>query len=1152
MNKNSLKKFALKAREKLKSGIEQKALKFGISKNGITKINVIDRGFVVNGEVFGDREQKKYEALVKKINEEGYNSVIEEATYTWFNRFIALRFMEVNNYLPINMRILSSSEKEKTEPDALTMAHTLIEELNLEADLVYKHQDEMNRNELYQYLLIHQCNQLGEILPTVFGEITEEIGLLLPDGLLGGQSVIGDILSLIEEEDWKDVEIVGWLYQFYVSEEKDEFFANRSKKAGKDDIGPATQLFTPKWIVKYMVDNSLGRYWLESHPDKTLKTELKYYLDNPEQTEEVKQQLDVLRDSGLDVEEIKFLDPSCGSGHILVYAFEVFQKMYLTRGYREREIPQKILKNNLYGLDIDKRAAQLATFAVVMKARENDRRLFKRDIQTNIYSIEESNSIVEEDIEYFADGDEDLFKETDCLVKTFKDAKLYGSIIRVNPIRIERIEEKMAYIQEKAEVNLTNYALKEYTFPILETLISQYKILADQFDIVVTNPPYMGSSGMDLLLKEYLKKNYPISKTDLFSVFLELCSNLTKKNGFFSNINQQSWMYLISFEKLRDYILRNLKIVSLLHLGTNVFEEISGEVVQSSAFVIKNIPSICSKPFIIDLYNKGDKSNLKDISNKKIFSYFKQKDFLNIPSSIINYKMDERTFQLFTNNKIINDIATVKRGPSVNSINKSVKNWYEVKSNKVGYSLKDSKWVFVSRDGSKVKWYNPTINVIDTSNIILNANNTFFNDEALTWPDARFGSPKISASIKHNNYAVESGVNVLKTSSERNYYNLLLFFNSYFYHDILSDIVNGQHFSPIYIKKLPYVNIKDDDIVVKVNEILFILKNIEKFYEIYQNFEQPFTITNMFINDIDNHITYIKSSYTIINNLESELNQIIERETGITKRKQVYNESYFFEIPAHKDLIKRFLSFLVGIMFGRYSLDGPGLILAGGEWDEARYSSYKPDKTNIIPVTEESYFEDDIMKKVEELLSIIYGESSLEENLRYIAQALVTRRNESARERIRRYFQKDFFKDHKQIYKKRPIYWMFSSGRRGAFKGLMYLHRYDKYTIARLRTEYVLKEIQGLETLTTFEESTIQNELSSKKEKATAQKRIENYQKDKKEISEFAEILEHVAKQELVLDLDDGVKVNYAKFQGIERVNPETGKIVKKNILEKL
>lgn len=1179
MNKTALRKFALQAREKLTKAVKLKAHKFGFNEDGTFSAEEFSDGLVINGAVFGDKEEKQYRHLKNRILLDGYDAVIEEAIYTWFNRLVALRYMEVNDYLPINMRILSSSVNEKDDPDALKNITQLIEELRLNKERIYLMQDNNERNELYQYLLVHQCNILGEALPSVFGRISEDIGLLLPDQLLAENSVLSDLTTTINEEDWRNVEIVGWLYQFYVVEEKDAFFANKSKKAGKAEIGPATQLFTPKWIVQYMVDNSLGRYWLEHHPDEQLKSSLEYYLEDTDQPNEVKAQLEAMQDPTIDIETIKFLDPSCGSGHILVYAFEVFHKIYLSRGYREREIPQKILENNLFGLDIDKRAAQLATFAVVMKAREYDRRLFGRELTTNIFSIEESNHLLEEQIDTFSGSNNTLKENVAALINVFHDAKLYGSIIQVPEIDIDSIKAQMHYIQNEADITLETSELFEYFYPDVEDLINQYKVLSSKFEIVVTNPPYMGTGNMDVKLKKFVAQMYPDEKSDLFAVFTKVTDNLNKENGYQGTINQQSWMFLSSFEKLRNRIISNNQIINMLHLGTRAFKEIGGEIVSSTSYVLKKtINSNHNGIYVrlVDLDNSNKKAESLYIKN--FYYTFNQQDFNKIPGSPIAYWASKEIIEIFFSGVQLENYSNVKQGLIPGNTDVFLKLWYEVKALKIGFNhkqftdikLSQKKWFPYNKGGAFRKWYGNLKYIINLENNgydikYSGLNNNYrlrepelYFKEVLTW--SKISSNKFSLRYLPEGTIFDiSGCSMFGTSNK---YYILALLNSKVSELIFSLISPTLNFEVQHVKNFPIVEnyIKNDTHFIKTVKQNIIISRLEwDSFETSWDFKKhPFIIGKI-------NIQSIEDSYSNWNMVSQErFNQLKENEEELNRifidiyclQDELTPEVEDKDVTVRKaDLerdVKSFLSYLIGIMFGRYSPDKEGLIYAGGEWNDSAYKTYKPDEDNLLPITEEAYFEDDLVRKVEELLVIVYSEETLEQNLLFIAEALTKKANESARDRIRRYFQKEFFKDHKQVYKKRPIYWMFSSGKRGAFRGLMYLHRYDKDMIGRLRTEYVLKESKALDNLIALEGHLVNDEATSKKQKAAAQKRIENYQKDKKEIVEYAELLDHLAKRQIELDLDDGVLVNYEKFQGIEVIHPETNKKSKKNSLEKL
>lgn len=1172
MNKTALRKFALQAREKLTKAVKLKAHKFGFNEDGTFSAEEFSDGLVINGAVFGDKEEKQYRHLKNRILLDGYDAVMEEATYTWFNRLVALRYMEVNNYLPINMRILSSSANEKDDPDALKNITQLIEELRLDKERVYSLQDNNERNELYQYLLVHQCNVLGEALPSVFGRISEDIGLLLPDQLLAENSVLRDLTSMIDEEDWKNVEIVGWLYQFYVVEEKNAFFANKSKKAGKAEIGPATQLFTPRWIVQYMVDNSLGRYWIEHHPDEQLKSSLEYYLEDADQPNEVKAQLEAMQDPTIDIETIKFLDPSCGSGHILVYAFEVFHKIYLSRGYREREIPQKILKNNLFGLDIDKRAAQLATFAVVMKAREYDRRLFGRELTTNIFSIEESNHLLEEQIDTFSGSDDTLIENVSALIDVFHDAKLYGSIIQVPEIDIDSIKKQMDYIQNEADITLETSELFEYFYPDLEDLINQYKVLSGKFEIVVTNPPYL--NRFESKIGKYINKNYSDYKKDLFSVFMYKCTQLTTADGYNGFMTPFVWMFINSYEKLRSYLIEHKSIVNLIQMEYSAFEDAT---VPLCTFITKNNNSNPVGQYIRLSDFKGgmtvqEEKYLKVIENPSLdYLYtFNQQDFNKIPGSPIAYWINKKVPDLFYETIKLGELYKAGTGLQTSNGSLFLRKWYEISTDKLKV-----KWFNLAKGGAYRKWWGNNDYVVDWENngkrikkyvakrypylkgnysLVVKNEKNYFNEGILT---SRVTSGALSFRYSKSDEIFSDATTAI--FPKQNLLYILGLSNSKII-SLIEELNPTLNFQASDYEKLPII-IPDNTSIVDclVQNCIDLSKGSWDSFEISQDFKlHPFMVSKnnsiLIKSDFNEWRIIAENRFNKLKENEEELHHIFIDIYGL--QDELSSEVEDKDVTVRKANLERdvksFLSYLIGIIFGRYSLDQKGLIYAGGEWNDSIYKTYKPDEDNLLPITEEAYFEDDLVRRVEELLVIIYSEETLEQNLLFIAEALTKKANESARDRIRRYFQKEFFKDHKQVYKKRPIYWMFSSGKRGAFRGLMYLHRYDKDMIGRLRTEYVLKESKALDNLMALEEHLVNDEATSKKEKAAAQKRIENYQKDKKEIVEYAELLDHLAKRQIELDLDDGVLVNYEKFQGIEVIHPETNKKSKKNSLEKL
>lgn len=712
MDKTAIKNYAVRARNKLIEDITQKVYELGITISEIKDIETFEGGFRVkglnNGKTYKKYEIKQRDKLISNIKDKGYEQVIEEVAYTWFNRFIALRFMEVNEYLPTGVRVLSSKEEGKTEPDIIKEA--LNAGLDIDKDIVYRLIDEHDTDDLYKYLLIRQCNQLGKIMPMVFEEIADYTELLLPDNLLSENSVIRDLVESVEEEDYKDqVEIIGWMYQYYISEKKDEVFADlkKNKKITKENIPAATQLFTPKWIVKYMVENSLGRLWLESHPDEDLKAQWKYYLEEAEQEPEVQKQLDELKNPDLKPEDIKVLDPACGSGHIIVYAFDVLYDIYLKANYSERDIPQLILEKNLYGLDIDERAGQLASFALMMKARSKNKRIFRKKINLNVCPIQESNGITKEAIDYFVGENADLRRDIGYLVDVFKDAKEYGSILDVKKVNFDLSEKRFDEIANE-ETKVYDFKNKEIVLDRIPSLIKQGEIMSEKYNVVCTNPPYMGSRGMNLRLSNYLKEFYPDCKADLFSVFMDL--KYLNSNSYIALINQHSWMFLSSFETLRKKIIIENTIVNMIHLGPRAFEEIGGEVVQSTAFVYFNAKVNHYKAKyirLIDFANaclKEEKMLEAVRTNNKNYSYINEtENFAHIPGMPIAYWVSDRFTLNFEKGISIDDISDFTGSQNITANNeKFIRYHWEVKNCKIG---KDSKWAFYAKGGEYRKWY---------------------------------------------------------------------------------------------------------------------------------------------------------------------------------------------------------------------------------------------------------------------------------------------------------------------------------------------------------------------------------------------------------------------------------------------------------------
>ncbi|MFR4250974.1 MAG: BREX-1 system adenine-specific DNA-methyltransferase PglX [Christensenellales bacterium] len=704
MNKNAIQKFAIWARNELIAQVSQRAYQYGIDESGFGDASAD----TLNGRLLTAEEKSQRQELIKQIKEKGYQQVMEEVAYTWFNRFIALRFMEVNNYLPSHIRVFSDASG-AFKPEILNdVLH--LDLPGLDSGKVAEYIESNDTEALYRYLLLTQCNALNSALPVMFERMGGYTEMLLPNNILRQDSVLGHMVSDIPEADWQDaVQIIGWLYQYYNTELKDDTFAQLKKnvKITKERIPAATQLFTPDWIVRYMVENSLGRLWLEGHPNAELHDGWKYYLDEAEQEPEVEAQLAKLREAYKTIkpEEIKVIDPCMGSGHILVYAFDVLMQIYTSAGWDQREAAQSILKNNLFGLDIDDRAAQLAYFAVMMKARQYDRRLLTRGIQPNIYSIRESNGIQAMTIEYFHKNDPKLKADIESIVTEMRDAKEYGSILNITPVDFAGLYARFDEIRE--DINLMQMPALEELLPLVKCA----EVLAQKYDVVVTNPPYMGASGMGAKLSDYVKKNFPDSKADMFAVFIERCGQMAKKNGYQAMITQHAWMFLSRFEKLRTKLL-TVDIVNMAHLGARAFEEIGGEVVQTTSFVIRKSHIADYKGEYCRLIEPTSQQGKEDMFLAGENRYAAdQSNFSKIPGSPVAYWVSDRVLKLFDGKKI-GDIADAKSGMTTTDNTRFLRLWFEVGNNNIGFNYanitqtvdKKYRWFPFCKGGDFRRW----------------------------------------------------------------------------------------------------------------------------------------------------------------------------------------------------------------------------------------------------------------------------------------------------------------------------------------------------------------------------------------------------------------------------------------------------------------
>ena len=1181
MDKNAIKKFAVWARTELIARVSLKGVEYGITEDNIEDANADS----VGGKVLTADEKKQRQALIAEINDKGYKQVIEEVAYTWFNRFSALRFMEVNSYLPSHVRVFTDEEN-NFKPQIITEAiHLDLDGLNMEK--VYELKDAEKTEELYKYLLIVQCNALNKILPGMFQKISDYTELLLPDNLLRDGSVIQQMIELIPEDDWKDaVQIIGWLYQYYNSEKKDDVFAALKKnvKITKENIPAATQLFTPDWIVRYMVENSLGRLWLEGHPDvksQLLPTEEEqsaysagnrdpedtkwhYYLEEAEQESEVQVQLAEIRKeyAALTPDQLKVIDPCSGSGHILAYMFDVLMKIYESYGYTTREAVASIVENNLYGLDIDDRAAQLAYFAVMMKARQYDRRFFSRGIQPHVYAIVESNHMDKFAVEYFCNGDAKLKEAMGIITSELHDAKEYGSILTITQQEWSALYDRFAEVTEDIHMS-RDIALAE-----LLPLVQVAEALAQKYDVVVTNPPYMGASNMNPKLNEFIKNNYADYKSDFFSAFVIHASQMTKQSGYCGFFTPYVWMFIQSYEKMRNYLYTQATIETLIQFEYSAFEEATVPV---CTFAFKNchVPKKGCYLRLVDFRGGMEiqrQKTLEALVNHSCGFYYEQNtdNFSKITGNPVAYWASPKMLEAFeTGNKFAGE---TKKGVLTGDNNTYLRLWHEINKNKMAlavYSHEEMirsglKWFPVTSGGEKRRWYGNFDTVVNLENdgadIKAHVKNFRLRDpqyymlEAITWTE-------ISSGIFTCRY-VPSGILFGNGGPVSFFFNgklkyHLALLNSNVAMEILRYLAPTINYGPEQINRIPIVYDHEVRVNEVTNECVMISKTDWDSFETSWDFQchpllqyAAFTLQMVAQEEANGYLATnsIADAYRHWEQAcDERFNQLKSNEEELNR---IFIDIYGLQdelIPDVEDKdvtvrtadlgrdIRSFISYAVGCMFGRYSLDVDGLVYAGGEWDNSKYASFAADKDNIIPICDDEYFEDDIVGLFVEFVKTVYGEDTLDENLRFIADALGGKGQ--PKDVIRNYFLNDFYKDHCKIYQKRPIYWLFDSGKKNGFKALIYMHRYQPDTIARIRTDYVHEQQARYRTAIADLEQCIAN--ASTGERVKLNKKLTALQAQDAEIRTYEEKIHHLADQMISIDLDDGVKKNYAIFQDV-------------------
>ncbi|MBT2687282.1 BREX-1 system adenine-specific DNA-methyltransferase PglX [Bacillus sp. ISL-47] len=1170
MNKSELKNFAVSARRDLLEKVALRAKKYGIV--SVTKeleIQEINGKLIVNNTEQDLRLKSSITSLDKQLRIKGYDHLIEEVAYTWFNRIISIRFMEVNEYLPERINVLSSSTG-RAEPDIVAEFETMDLGIDIAQikDLFRKGEIE----ETYRKLFIAQCNALNTILPFMFEKINDYTELLLPDFLLDSESVINKLVSNDElTESFREVEVIGWLYQFYNSEPKDKVFAKlkKNKKIEKYDIPAATQLFTPKWIVQYMVENSLGQLWLESNPNSPLKDKLRYYIEPAEQDKEVKEKLEKIRYKNINLEEITIIDPCVGSGHILIYAFDLLYQMYEEAGYPNSDIPQIILEKNLYGLDIDDRATQLASFALMMKAREKSRRIFRKQVSLNLFSIQESNELHKEGLAQLLGHDENERKEISSIIDKFHDAKNKGSILLPNEYNLDIYIRR---VDELENVQLTTETYQAYEqVPQFITLLKQEKVLSKEYDIVVTNPPYMGSKGMNKNLQNYLKKNFNNTKKDLSTVIMERTLKFMKNNGISAMINIPSWMFLSSYEKLRNELVNNTLFFSLIHLGRGIFGSDFGTV----TFVLRKTNVEGFKGTYKRLIDKqGEVDSLKEKESKffeaKRNHIKKQEGFKSIPGTPFAYWATDKVREIFETNPKLSDIADPKQGMATADNERFLRLWHETSLDSIAFNctnadealVSNKKWFPFNKGGTFRKWYGNQEYVVNWKNngeeikeyIIkrypyLNGNyefvvknESFYFRDGITW--TAISSSKLAVRFSPIGFLFSNAGMAVFSNNHDKTIALLGFLNSkisFMFSQQLSSTIN---FDQGIIARLPYKVNENDEINTKikmlVNKAIHISKVDWDSYESSWNFKRhPFLSykedRNRLEDTFDTWVTHTKAQMHELKKIEEELNSIFINLYGLEDEvsPEVEGKDITIRLGERISDSKSFLSYFIGCIMGRYSLNIEGLVYAGGEWVDKRFDNFIPDKFGLIQITDEHYFDNDIVARLREFLAIIFGEETVEVNLQWLAESLVLKRNETAEERLRRYFLDEFFKDHCQVYQKRPVYWLVDSGKQKGLRTLIYMHRYQADTMATIRFEH-LQEIQAkYNNEIAAINLRIVNPSLTATEKRDLEKRKTVFQKRLEELLGFDKKLAEYANEQISIDLDDGVKVNYEKFDKV-------------------
>ena len=1222
METGNIKSYAPKARLEFMDAVAKRLNTFGISVNKKGELQVteaITQGSVlqIGDNNFDSSLAQRRQRLVERSQQLGYEQLVEQVAYTWFNRLSAIRYMEIHGYLGHGFRMLSHPSGEK-QFEIIDHAQDAAEELGLDRNHIIDLKLAGNKNEeLYRELLLSQCHKLHEAMPFLFESLNDETELLLPDNLTRTDSILRGLVDSIPEEDWQQVEVIGWLYQFYISEKKDQVIG---KVVKSEDIPAATQLFTPNWIVKYLVQNSVGRHWLQTYPDSPIKDEMEYYIEPTEQTEEVNQQLKDITPESIDPETIKVLDPASGSGHILIEAYNVIKAIYEERGYRSRDIPKLILEKNIYGLDIDDRAAQLSGFSLMMMARQDDRRIFSRDVHLNVLSIQETGQLklpkLWQDLNLtgdFASGQiQDMFGseldlssfETDNRyqllqrnIERFKQAKTFGSLIEVPAAEYEALKELHDTVLELSE---SGDSIQRAAAGQIIDVVHQALLLAIRYDAVVANPPYMGSKGMNKGLKEFAKKNFPDSKSDLFAMFMERAFSLLNKTGFNAQINMQSWMFLSSYEKVRASILNNHTIISMAHLGARAFSQISGEIVQTTAWIIQKERLSQYQPTFFRLIDgKNEEEKQKALLNRENeFSATAQDDFKKIPGSPVAYWLSDKFRNIYENSRLLESTAHSLQGMITGDNNIFLRRWHEPKFKglAIGFDNMDDVnkslmyWVPYNKGGDLRKWYGNNEFVLNWSNQgrdltrSRTQNSDYYLKPCVTWTF-------ISSSFFAARHCPVGFVWDVAGSSafpeDERWHNVILALMCSCLGKKLLDASNPTlNYQVENILALPLHN----NLSVYESRIFNIISNLVSLAKLDWNaYERSWDFQSFpLIPSASEQAPTLETSYNAwvsenqstiseMQCLEGENNRLfidayglqdeLTPEVPIEQITLTVNPAYRYGIKGteqernarfRSDTMTELVSYTIGCMMGRYSLDQEGLVYAhaGNEgFDASLYKTFPADSDGIVTIMDDEWFKSDACNRVVEFVKTVWGEDNLTENLQFIADSLCLdaikpKKSETSVETIRRYLSAQFYKDHMQTYRNRPIYWLFSSGKEKAFECLVYLHRYNESTLSRMRTEYVTPLLGKYQAYAEQLEKQI-DMAESTQDKKRLEKELKIMDKKQSELREFDDKLKHYADMRISIDLDDGVKENYGKFGDllaeVKKITGEKPEIINAN-----